>query len=62
VLGVVHAFEELCPALVRRGDELMRNGGALEEFEPASLMRAKNFSFRGCVRRPMGDPPSRIVT
>jgi hypothetical protein len=49
VLGVVHAFGELRPALVRRGDELHENGGALE---PALLKRVKNFSFRGCIRRP----------
>jgi hypothetical protein len=31
VLGVVHAFGELRPALVRRGDELHENGGALDD-------------------------------
>jgi hypothetical protein len=24
-------------------------------FEPALLKRVKNFSFRGCIRQPMGD-------
>ena len=57
VLGVVHAFGELHPALVRRGDELHENGGALDDVEPALLKRVKNFWFRGCVRRPVGDPP-----
>jgi hypothetical protein len=31
VLGVVHAFGEQRPALVRRGDGLHKNGGALED-------------------------------
>jgi hypothetical protein len=31
VLGVEHAFGELRPALVRRGDELHENGGALDD-------------------------------
>jgi hypothetical protein len=31
VLGVVHAFGELRPALVQRGDELHENGGALDD-------------------------------
>jgi hypothetical protein len=56
VLGVVHAFGELRPALVRRGDELRENGGALDDIR-AFLMRVKNFSLRGCIRRPTGDPP-----
>lgn len=30
-LGVEHAFGELGPALVRRGDELHENGGALDD-------------------------------
>jgi len=42
VRGVVPACEELSPVLVRHGDELRRDGGALEEFEPALLMREKN--------------------
>jgi hypothetical protein len=25
-------------------------------FEPALLKRVQNFSFRGCIRRRMGDP------
>jgi hypothetical protein len=28
----------------------------VREDEPALLKRVKNFSFRGCIRRPMGDP------
>jgi hypothetical protein len=47
VLGVVHAFGELRPALVRRGDEL-REMALSATFEPALLTRVKNFSFRGC--------------
>jgi hypothetical protein len=31
MLGVVHAFGELHPAFVRRGDELHGNGGALDD-------------------------------
>jgi hypothetical protein len=43
---------------VRRGDELHENGCALSTtFEPPLLETVKNFSFRGCIRRPMGDPP-----
>jgi hypothetical protein len=30
-------------------------------FEPALLKRVENFSFRGCIRRPMGDPPGPTV-
>jgi hypothetical protein len=30
-------------------------------FEPALLKRVKNFSFRGCTRRSMGDPPGPTV-
>jgi hypothetical protein len=26
-------------------------------FGPALPMRVKNFSLRGCIRRPIGDPP-----
>src|SRR5215207_4366606 len=26
-------------------------------FGPTLLMRVKNFSLRGCIRRPIGDPP-----
>jgi hypothetical protein len=37
VLGVVEAFGELRPALVRRGDELHENGGLSMTFEPALL-------------------------
>ena len=31
MLGVVHAFGELRPALVRRGDELRETGSALDD-------------------------------
>jgi hypothetical protein len=30
-------------------------------FEPALLKRVKTFSFRGCIRRPTGDPPGPTV-
>jgi hypothetical protein len=30
-------------------------------FEPALLKRVKNFSFHGCIRVPMGDPPGPAV-
>jgi len=56
VLGVVHAFGELRPALVRRGDELHENGGALGDVRAGLAERVKNFSFRVCIHRPTGDP------
>jgi hypothetical protein len=52
VLGVVHAFGELGPALVRRGGGLHENGGALDDVRAGPLKRVKNFSFRGCIRSP----------
>jgi hypothetical protein len=30
-------------------------------FEPALLKRVQNFSFRGCIRRRIGDPPGPAV-
>jgi hypothetical protein len=45
VLGVVHAFGELGPALVRRGGGLHENGGALDDVRAGPLKRVKNFSF-----------------
>ena len=45
MLGVVHAFGELRPALVRRGNELHENGGALDGVRPALLKRWKNLSY-----------------
>jgi len=35
----------------------MRMAALSTTFEPAVLKRVKNFSFRGCIRRPMEDPP-----
>jgi hypothetical protein len=61
VLGVVHAFGELRSALVRRGDELHENGGALDDVRAGLAEEVKNFSFRGCIRRSMGDPPGPTV-
>jgi hypothetical protein len=29
--------------------------------EPALLKRVQNFSFRGCIRRPTGDPPGPTI-
>jgi hypothetical protein len=46
---------------VRRGDELRETGGALDDVRPALLMRVKNISLRGCIRRPIGDPPGPTV-
>jgi hypothetical protein len=34
----------------------MRMAALSTTFEPALLKRVNNFSFRGCIRRPMGDP------
>jgi hypothetical protein len=48
-------FGELCPVLAWR-DDLRENGGALDGLRSAPA-KGKNFSFRGCVRRPMGHPP-----
>jgi hypothetical protein len=53
VLGVVQAFGELRPALVRRGANSMSMAALSTTFELALLERVKNFSFRGCIRRPM---------
>src|SRR5215213_8042302 len=35
----------------------VRMAALLTTFGPALLMRVKNFSLRGCIRRPIGDPP-----
>ena len=48
-------FGELRPALAWR-DDLRENGGALDGVR-ALPAKGKNFSFRGCIRRPMGHPP-----
>jgi hypothetical protein len=48
-------FGELRPALAWRGD-VRENGGALDDVR-ALPVKEKNFSFRGCIRRPMGHPP-----
>jgi hypothetical protein len=48
-------FDELRPALAWR-DDLRENGGALDGVR-ALPAKEKNFSFRGCIRRPMGHPP-----
>ena len=48
-------FGELRPALAWR-DDLRENGGALDGVR-ALPTKGKNFSFRGCIRRPMGHPP-----
>ncbi len=48
-------FGELRPALAWR-DGLRENGGALDGVR-ALPAKGKNFSFRGCIRRPMGHPP-----
>jgi hypothetical protein len=48
-------FGELGPALAWR-DHLRENGGALDGVR-ALPAKGKNFSFRGCIRRPMGHPP-----
>ena len=48
-------FGELRPALAWR-DDLPENGGALDGVR-ALPAKGKNFSFRGCIRRPMGHPP-----
>src|SRR6266851_7883491 len=37
-------------------DGLRENGGALDGVR-ALPAKGKNFSFRGCIRRPMGHPP-----
>ena len=50
VLGVVHAFGELRPALMRRGDELLRMAALSTRLKPALL----NVPRR--IRRPMGSP------
>jgi hypothetical protein len=42
---------------VWRGGELHENGGALDDVEPAKLEEAKNLSFCGRIRRPVGGPP-----
>lgn len=31
-------------------------------FGPALLMRVKNFSLCGCIRRPIGDPPGPTIS
>ena len=48
-------FGELRPALAWR-DDLRENGGALDGVR-ALPAKGKNFSFRGCIRRPMEHPP-----
>ena len=48
-------FGELRPALAWR-DDLRENGGALDGVR-ALPTKGKDFSFRGCIRRPMGHPP-----
>jgi hypothetical protein len=48
-------FGELRPALAWRND-LRENGGALDGVR-ALPAKGKNFSFRGCICRPMGHPP-----
>jgi hypothetical protein len=48
-------FGELRAALAWR-DDLRENGGALDGVR-ALPAKGKNFSFRGCIRRPMGHPP-----
>jgi hypothetical protein len=48
-------FGELRPALALR-DDVRENGGALDGVR-ALPAKGKNFSFRGCIRRPMGHPP-----
>jgi hypothetical protein len=50
-----HPFGELRPALALR-DDVRENGGALDGVR-ALPAKGKNFSFRGCIRRPMGHPP-----
>ena len=57
VLGVEHAFGELRPALVRRGGELHENGGALDDVRAGLAEEGEELLVRGCIRRPMGDPP-----
>jgi hypothetical protein len=52
---VKRPFGELGPALAWR-DHLRENGGALDGVR-ALPAKGKNFSFRGCIRRPMGHPP-----
>jgi len=52
---VKRPFGELGPALAWR-DDLRENGGALDDVR-ALPAKGKNFSFRGCIRRPMGHPP-----
>jgi hypothetical protein len=39
----------------------MRMAGRSTTFEPALPKRVKNFSFRGCIRRPVGDHPGPTV-
>lgn len=39
----------------------MRMPALSTTFDPALLKRVKNFSFRGCIRRPSGDPPGPTV-
>jgi hypothetical protein len=53
--GVKRPFGELGPALAWR-DDLRENGGALDGVR-ALPAKGKNFSPRGCIRRPMGHPP-----
>jgi hypothetical protein len=52
---MVRPFGELRPALAWR-DDLRGNGSALDGVR-ALPAKGKNFSFRGCIRRPMGHPP-----
>jgi hypothetical protein len=46
---------------VRRGDELHENGGVLDDVRAGLAEGVKNFSFRGCIRRPTEDPPGPTV-
>jgi hypothetical protein len=61
VLGVVQAFGESGPALVRHGGERHEHGEALDVFEPGLPRRVTNVSCRGCIRRPIGDAPGPTV-
>ena len=41
----------------RAATNSMRTPALSTTFEPALLKRVQNFSFRGCIHRPVGDPP-----
>jgi hypothetical protein len=47
VLGVVHAFGEFCPPLVRHSGELQRMAALSTTFELALLKKVKHSSFGG---------------